>query len=73
MDILQQISDLIAEYSGTSVLVLGVVFELVARFVKSDKLQSIPRMVAKALHLLAMIFEGVSSVVDKVVPDRAPE
>jgi len=72
MDVLQQISDFISGNIGTMSLVLGVILEIVFRFVNSTKVRSIFRIVSSILSLVSRIFSAIAGLIDGVVPDKTP-
>lgn len=49
---------------------LAVVYEVAARFIKTEKLQSVPRMIIKILRLVSVLLEAVAKVGDKIIPDK---
>ena len=72
MDVLQQISDFISGNIGTMSLVLGVILEIIFRFVNSTKVRSIFRIVSSILSLVSGIFSAIAGLIDGVVPDKTP-
>ena len=72
-EVLDQISGLLADYGASVGVFLAVILEILARIYKSNKVQSIPRMVGRIARGIANILEGLAKIIDKAVPDRAPD
>jgi len=70
MEFLSQIQEFVSNNSGVAITVGAVLLEILFRLVKSDKVQSVFRLVPKVLAVVASILSGVANILDKAVPDR---
>ena len=69
LEILMSVPQLIAD-NALVISGLAVVYEVVARFIKSEKLQSVPRMIVKILRGVSVALEAIAKLGDKVIPDK---
>ena len=71
--LLGSVGEFLTNYETTLILVLGGIVEVALRLFKSDKIVSIPRLVARFLGLIGGLLERLAGLIDQAVPDRPAE
>ena len=69
LNILSSIPSYVAD-NALIVSAVALLYEVIGRFIKSTKVQSIPRMLVKLMHGLSYALEAIAKAGDKIIPDK---
>lgn len=79
MEILDKVLGLFLQYENVAVAVLAVVYAVVVRFIKNDRIVSAEKQLVAVLGAVIYVLQKaqelllvIDRVVSKVIPDRKP-
>lgn len=70
MDFLAQIAAFVTNSLPAQASIAGIVLEMILRMWPSEKPKSILLMISSMIHMMASIFSGMASFLDKIIPQN---